>query len=130
MVTALMAYVNRRFIGLPPSIGVMSIAPVILIGVEVILIKFSFAVVMPAITVIVVTLFDRLLTATAPVVSFRNSFSLPRRAWQVLAWGGLCGGISVALALSQPRGAMLIYRSPIRVRKNATARQMCGRRGK
>ena len=32
-------------------------------------------------------------------------FRLPRGAWKVLTWGGLRGGISVALALSLPVGA-------------------------
>ena len=32
----------------------------------------------------------------------RRAFNLPHGAWQVLTWGGLRGGVSVALALSLP----------------------------
>ncbi len=39
-----------------------------------------------------------------PVALLRGAFNLPRGSWKVLTWGGLRGGISVALALSLPAG--------------------------
>ncbi len=76
----------------------------VLIGMEVLSIDFSFDVAVPALIGIVVTLLARWLTVSAPIVVFARWFSLPRRSWQVLTWGGLRGGISVALALSLPVG--------------------------
>jgi len=39
-----------------------------------------------------------------PVRLLRGVSGLPRGSWKVLTWGGLRGGISVALALSLPSG--------------------------
>jgi CPA1 family monovalent cation:H+ antiporter len=36
---------------------------------------------------------------------FEGAIGLPTGSWKVLTWGGLRGGISVALALSLPAGA-------------------------
>ena len=38
----------------------------------------------------------------APVAWLPRAFDLPPGAWKVLTWGGLRGGISIALALSLP----------------------------
>jgi CPA1 family monovalent cation:H+ antiporter len=51
-----------------------------------------------------VTLGARLLSAGLPVALLGRRSGLPEGAWQVLTWGGLRGGISVALALSLPPG--------------------------
>jgi monovalent cation:H+ antiporter, CPA1 family len=77
----------------------------VLIGMEVLVISFSGNVLMGAAVAIAVTLCARLLTVGAPVAALRGIFGLPRGAWKVLTWGGLRGGISVALALSLPVGA-------------------------
>ena len=50
------------------------------------------------------TLLARLLSAGLPVAALGKRAGLPQGAWQVLTWGGLRGGISVALALSLPAG--------------------------
>ena len=76
----------------------------VLIGLEVILISFSPSVLVAMQIVIVLTLFVRLLTVGMPIGLFREAFRLPRGSWTVMTWGGLRGGISVALApLPPPR---------------------------
>ena len=54
--------------------------------------------------VITVTLAARALTVGLPVAVAGGRFGLPRGSPAVLTWGGLRGGISVALALSIPAG--------------------------
>ena len=77
----------------------------VLIGMEVMLIDFSYAVLLPALIVIAITLAARLLTVAAPIALLGRFAGLPPGAWKVLTWGGLRGGIAVALALSLPAGA-------------------------
>lgn len=76
----------------------------VLIGMAVILITFSKNMVIAATIAILVTLLARFFSAGVPIAIFRNSFKLPKGSWKVLTWGGLRGGISVALALSLPLG--------------------------
>ena len=76
----------------------------VLIGMEVLLVAFSANELVAAAVAIVVTLFARLLLVGLPVRLLRGVSSLPRGSWKVLTWGGLRGGISVALALSLPMG--------------------------
>lgn len=76
----------------------------VLIGLEVILLHFTHTLLGVACLVIILTLSARLLTVGLPVALFTNLFRLPKGAWAVLTWGGLRGGISVALALSLPAG--------------------------
>lgn len=52
----------------------------------------------------VVTLLARVRTVGLPVRALQRFFKLPAGAWKLLTWGGLRGGISVALALSIPVG--------------------------
>jgi monovalent cation:H+ antiporter, CPA1 family len=76
----------------------------VLIGFEIVLLKFSTQIALPATALIAITLAARLITVAAPMGLFRNSFGLPPGSWKILTWGGLRGGISVALALSLPLG--------------------------
>lgn len=76
----------------------------VLLGMEVLVITFSKANLLGGALAIVVTLLARLLTVGAPVLAFAKAFKLPKHASRILVWGGLRGGISVALALSIPGG--------------------------
>jgi CPA1 family monovalent cation:H+ antiporter len=76
----------------------------VLIGLEVVEISLSGRVVLGAAVAILVTLAARLLSVAGPVLLFRRAFGLGAGGWRVLTWGGLRGGISVALALSLPTG--------------------------
>lgn len=72
---------------------------------EVLLIAFSASILMAGALSIGVTLLARLITVGWPIRAVGHRFGLPRGAWQVLTWGGLRGGISVALALALPPGS-------------------------
>lgn len=64
----------------------------------------SHHVVLAAILVIPVVLLSRLLSVAAPVSTLRLGRDFAPHAVKILTWGGLRGGISVALALSLPQG--------------------------
>lgn len=74
----------------------------VLIGMEVLLIAFPGQLLLAGAVAAVVTLLARLLTVGLPVALFDRAFGLAPGSWRVLTWGGLRGGISVALALSLP----------------------------
>jgi CPA1 family monovalent cation:H+ antiporter len=76
----------------------------VLIGMEVLLVTFSLNELVAAAVAVSVTLLARLLTVGLPARFLQRAINLPRGSWKVLTWGGLRGGISVALALSLPPG--------------------------
>jgi CPA1 family monovalent cation:H+ antiporter len=79
----------------------------VLVGMQVIVIRFPVTPALAAaagIAAVIVTLGVRWLTVGLPVGAFRRAFRLPSGAAGVLTWGGLRGGISIALALSIPAG--------------------------
>jgi CPA1 family monovalent cation:H+ antiporter len=75
-----------------------------LIGLEIAVISFPGRSLLAALCAIVVVLGARLLAVGLPVLLLRGWSGLPLGSWKILTWGGLRGGISVALALSLPLG--------------------------
>ncbi len=76
----------------------------VLIGLEIVVIEYAPGLATAVALVIVITLLARLIAVGAPVAVLHKHFRLPDGSWKVLTWGGLRGGISVALALSIPAG--------------------------
>lgn len=77
----------------------------VLLGMEVLVVSFSFGIFVGAAVAATVTLLARLLVVGLPTRALHRLFRLPPSAWKLLVWGGLRGGISVALALSLPHGS-------------------------
>lgn len=82
----------------------------LLIGVELLIIQISQNYIIAAILIIPTVLLARFISVGLPValLKFKNSYS--PHAIKILTWGGLRGGISVALALSIPEGP---WRDPL-----------------
>jgi CPA1 family monovalent cation:H+ antiporter len=76
----------------------------VLIGLEAIVIRYSPTLAAAAALAIAVTLLARALSVGLPTALWRERLGLPPGAATVLTWGGLRGGISVALALALPAG--------------------------
>ncbi len=74
------------------------------IGLEILVLSFSFDFFIAGLIAIPVTLFARFFSVwtTISLLKFRQKFS--RNAISILSWGGLRGGISIALALSLASG--------------------------
>ncbi|SHF40390.1 monovalent cation:H+ antiporter, CPA1 family [Modicisalibacter ilicicola DSM 19980] len=76
----------------------------VLIGLEVLLIPFETGHLWVGAGLIVVLLVVRFATIGVPVMLLREQLGFRRGSVRILTWGGLRGGISVALALAIPSG--------------------------
>jgi CPA1 family monovalent cation:H+ antiporter len=77
----------------------------LLIGLEVLVVGFDLSFAALALFAIPLALLGRLLAVAAPVALLRRRLAFVRGTVPVLTWGGLRGGISIALALSLPEVA-------------------------
>ncbi len=77
----------------------------LLIGAEILLLDFSQPAVLMGLIMIPLLLVIRLASVALPISLLRQVRSFSPYVVTILTWGGLRGGISVALALSMPEGA-------------------------
>ncbi len=77
----------------------------VLIGLEVVMIAYSGNLFIAAGLTIIIALLARFIVVGLTTRTFRDQLELPIGAWKVLTWGGLRGGISVALVLQLPAGS-------------------------
>jgi monovalent cation:H+ antiporter, CPA1 family len=74
----------------------------LLIGLEVLVLRFEPSFAFLAIASIPIALVGRFLAVAIPVGALRTTQNFPTGTVPVMTWGGLRGGISIALALSLP----------------------------
>ena len=76
----------------------------LLMGFEMVVVKLNGLIVVIAITCILLVLLARWISVALPVLVLKARMKFERHAIAILTWGGLRGGLSIALALSLPAG--------------------------
>lgn len=76
----------------------------VLIGLEVLVLSFDVTYLYAGLVMIPLTLFARLISVGVPVSLMRLRKTFTPNVVRILTWGGLRGGISIALALTLPAG--------------------------
>ena len=75
----------------------------LLIGFEMLVIPFNLTLLFLGCLTIIIVLFGRWVSVSLPIMVLEYKNSFPKNTIPILTWGGLRGGISVALALSLPK---------------------------
>jgi len=76
----------------------------VLIGLEVLVLNLSMSYVVAGVFIIPIVLLARFISVGVPVTILRLKRKFSPHAVSIMTWGGLRGGISIALALSLPGG--------------------------
>jgi len=76
----------------------------VLIGLEVMVISFSFSILAAGGLAVLIVLTARFISVSIPILFLKKFRTFSPNVIKILTWGGLRGGISVALALSLPTG--------------------------
>lgn len=76
----------------------------VLLGLEVLVLSFKFTYFLAGILAVPVVLITRFIGVAGIINLLRMKRSFPKKVIPILTWGGLRGGISIALALSLPEG--------------------------
>jgi CPA1 family monovalent cation:H+ antiporter len=74
----------------------------VLLGLEVLALSFTASYLLAGLALIPIVLFARLISVALPVCLMRARRPVERYTTRLLCWGGLRGGLSVAMALSVP----------------------------
>ena len=75
----------------------------LLIGFEMLIPPFNFTLLWLGCVSIIIVLFARFISVLLPVTLLKYKKTFEANALLILTWGGLRGGLSVALALSLPK---------------------------
>jgi CPA1 family monovalent cation:H+ antiporter len=75
----------------------------VLIGLELLILNFTKTALIAGLLMIPVVLFARFIAVSIPIGIIRQRIAYPKFTIRILTWGGLRGGISVALALALPK---------------------------
>lgn len=83
---------------------VLNVVLFVLIGLEVLVLSWNQSYLIASVLMIPLLLLSRFVSVAVPIVTMRRFRTFSPSVIKILTWGGLRGGISVAMALSLPPG--------------------------
>ncbi|QPH38615.1 cation:proton antiporter [Pedobacter endophyticus] len=72
----------------------------VVIGLELLIIPFEISFLYVGLVSIIIVILSRFISLITPSYLFRLEYEFPKKTFLIMTWGGLRGGISIALALS------------------------------
>ncbi|MBA2744685.1 MAG: sodium:proton antiporter [Flavisolibacter sp.] len=81
---------------------IMNAVLFVLIGLELLIIPFELSFIYVGLISILIILLARIISLVVPSALFKFKYEFPKNTYLLMTWGGLRGGISIALALSLP----------------------------